>query len=190
MSDKAPPEWRLTMREQSIYEAGYGRGGRDAAALGEIFEERLDSWRAWAQFVYLRGGAAVGTDEELQRSVCAAHDAALAAAAAPPAATGAWVRDFSGWATLIVAHVRNIDAHGQSEGLSPEFIVARVLADMFPAPPYGLNRCSFDGNLRPCPHHDLPPTGVPASSPLATGAGQTGETIATSGWGDTREKSE
>ena len=34
---------------------------------------RLESWRSWAQFVYLAGGTPEGTDAELQARVCRAH---------------------------------------------------------------------------------------------------------------------
>ena len=39
-------------------------------------DERSERWRSWLQFIWLGGGAPVGTDEELQRRVCEAWDKA------------------------------------------------------------------------------------------------------------------
>ncbi len=38
-------------------------------------ERERETWRGWAQLVYLGGGPAVGTDGELRAAVCAAQDA-------------------------------------------------------------------------------------------------------------------
>lgn len=41
---------------------------------------RVNRWRGWAQFVYLGGGPAEGTDNELQKRVCGNQDEHVAAA--------------------------------------------------------------------------------------------------------------
>lgn len=42
--------------------------------MGDSFGERVRTWREWAQFVYGGGGIPQGTDDELRRAVCLAHD--------------------------------------------------------------------------------------------------------------------
>ena len=41
-------------------------------------EARINNWRNWAQFVYLKSGKPEGTDEELRARVCETHDAEMA----------------------------------------------------------------------------------------------------------------
>src|SRR5688572_21823632 len=48
-------------------------------ARAEAAEAKLANWRTWAQFVYLGGGQAEGSDDELRRRVCEKHDAELRA---------------------------------------------------------------------------------------------------------------
>ncbi len=41
-------------------------------------EQVIQTWRDWAQFVYLKGGPVVLNDHQLQGEVCAAHDGEMA----------------------------------------------------------------------------------------------------------------
>ena len=47
---------------------------RDLLAELARLDERVEHWRSWAQFIWLGGGAPVGTDKELQRRACEASD--------------------------------------------------------------------------------------------------------------------
>lgn len=40
----------------------------------EAMRAALESWRAWAQFVWLGGGPVSATDEELRRRICEVAD--------------------------------------------------------------------------------------------------------------------
>jgi hypothetical protein len=65
-----------------------------ADQVGEL-RVALNQWRTWAQFVWLGGGPVVGTDEELQASICAQFDALELAKSEwkALAAIGTWHKD-------------------------------------------------------------------------------------------------
>jgi hypothetical protein len=58
--------------EQAADEA-YRLQGRELRRHIDLHE----AWVKWAQFVWLDGGPAIGTDEELRQAVCERHDAAV-----------------------------------------------------------------------------------------------------------------
>ncbi len=61
-------------RSSDIASGGGAILGGAAAQVAPADSQTLETWRSWAQFVYLGGGPHTLTDAQLQLGVCNAHD--------------------------------------------------------------------------------------------------------------------
>ena len=81
----------------------YSEGYALRAVLAEVqrleaIEQRVNQWRCWAQFVFCNGGKPPGSDDDMQRTVCAAVDSAVEQAEAERDKARAALGQIEDWA--------------------------------------------------------------------------------------------